>query len=53
VFVTATLFKGRAAALLVAGPATVIANVFAFDPETGESIERHFVADVILRGVRE
>lgn len=50
VFVQPALFRGRAVALLVAGPATVSASVFAFDPETGEFVQRDFVAHVILKG---
>jgi hypothetical protein len=49
---SAGLFHGRAASLLVAGPATVSGNAFAFDPETGEFAQRDFMSDVILRGSR-
>jgi hypothetical protein len=44
------LFHGRAAALLVAGPATVSGRAYAFDPETGEFVQRDLMSDVILRG---
>jgi putative Ig domain-containing protein len=46
------LFHGRAAALLVAGPATVSGTAYAFDPETGEYVLRDFMSDVVLRGSR-
>jgi hypothetical protein len=46
------LFHGRAAALLVGGPASVSATVFAFDPDTGVPIQLNFSADVILRGAQ-
>ena len=50
VFVPPAMFRGRAAALLVAGPATVAANAFAFDFETGEFVQRNLIVDIILRG---
>src|SRR5258705_10861509 len=47
---SAGLFHGRAASLLVAGPATVSGNAYALDPETGEFAQRDFMPAVILRG---
>lgn len=44
------LFHGRAVALFVGGPATVTGTASAFDPDTGEFVQRNFTVDVILRG---
>ena len=44
------LFHGRAAALLVAGPATVSGSASAYDPDTGEFAWRDLATKVILRG---
>ena len=46
------LFNGRAAALLTGGPAVVNATAFAFDSDTGESIQINFTANVLLTGGR-
>jgi hypothetical protein len=50
VFVMPTLKRGRAVALPVGGPATVTLTMFAFDPETGEFVQRNIEANVIMRG---
>ncbi len=44
------LFHGRSAALFTGGKASVSANAEAFDPDTGEFIERNISATVTLRG---
>lgn len=46
------LFHGRSAALFVGGPADVAASAFAFDPDTGEFIQRNFSVRIILRGAK-
>jgi hypothetical protein len=45
-----TLFHGRSAALFTGGKATVFATASAFDPDTGEEIERNLTATITLRG---
>lgn len=44
------LFHGRSAALFTAGKASVFASAFAFDPDTGEFIQRNLTATITLRG---
>ena len=44
------LFHGRSAALFTGGKASVSATAEAFDPDTGESIDRNISATVTLRG---
>ena len=44
------LFHGRTAALYRGGKAIVIGSATAYDPDTGEFIERNLSAKVTLRG---
>jgi hypothetical protein len=44
------LFHGRSVALFVGGKANVAATAFAFDPDTGEFIQRSLSVTVTLRG---
>jgi hypothetical protein len=44
------LFHGRSSALFTGGKATVSGTASAFDPETGEQIERPISATITLRG---
>jgi len=44
------LFHGRSVALFVGGKANVAATAFAFDPDTGEFIQRNLTATITLRG---
>ena len=44
------LFHGRSAALFTAGKATVFASAVAFDPDTGEFIQRNLTVTITLRG---
>ena len=44
------LFHGRSAALFTGGKADVFASAFAFDPDTGEFIQRNLTATITLRG---
>jgi hypothetical protein len=36
--------------LFVGGKANVAGSAFAFDPDTGEFVQRNFSVDIILRG---
>lgn len=44
------LFHGRSAALFTGGKANVIATAFAFDPDTGEFVERDLSVIITLTG---
>ncbi len=44
------LFHGRSVALFTGGKASVAASAFAFDPETGEFIQRDLSVTITLRG---
>ncbi len=44
------LFHGRSVALFVGGKANVSASAFAFDPDTGEFIQRNLSVNITLRG---
>jgi hypothetical protein len=45
----ATLFHGRSVLLLVGGKANVAGSAFAFDPDTGEFVQRNLSVNIILR----
>jgi hypothetical protein len=44
------LFHGRSVLLFVGGKANVAGSAFAFDPDTGEFVQRNFSVDITLRG---
>jgi len=52
VIVPLTLFQGRAAALLTGGKATVTATATGFDDDTGQFVQSHAAASIVLRGSR-
>lgn len=45
-----SLFHGRSVALFTGGKATVFASAVAFDPDTGEFIQRNLTVTITLRG---
>jgi putative Ig domain-containing protein len=50
VIVPLSLFEGRSAQLLTSGPAVLIATAIAVDDESGETVESHSAAPIVLRG---
>jgi hypothetical protein len=47
-----SLFHGRSVALFTGGKATVAGTAYAFDPDSGEYLQRNITTTIILRGAQ-